>query len=191
MNWNYPLSVNIDGEEYKIKNQCDYRNVLNIMVLYEDANFSLETKTQVAFEMFYENYKSIKNKQKAVLEMIRVLNGLREDEVERVSNSKEPEKPRIMSWKQDFSLIAPEISKTLGYNIQEPGRYTHWWSFTSAYMAINSECAWSTFLSIRKKRIYGKKLEKWEEEIYRDNRKRIDLEIPLTDEEKEWLEGDD
>jgi hypothetical protein len=140
--------------------------------------------------MFYEDYKSIKNKEKAVLEMFRILNCLREDEVETASKSQEAEKPRLMSWRQDFSLIAPEISKNLGYNIQEPNRYTHWWSFISAYMSIG-ECAWSTFLNIRKKRIYGKKLEKWEEEIYRENRKRIDLCNPLTDEEKQWLEGDD
>ena len=36
----------------------------------------------------------------------------------------------------------------------------------------------------------GKKLEDWEQEFYRENKKIIDFPHKLTDEEQEWLDSD-
>ena len=52
------------------------------------------------------------------------------------------------------------------------------------------ECTFSTVVSIRSKRAKGKKLDKWEEEFYRENRKMIDLPQKLTAEEQEFLNSD-
>ena len=58
-----------------------------------------------------------------------------------------------------------------------------------AYMEIG-EGTFRTVVSIRKKKRTGKKLEKWEEEFYRENRKMIDLPMNLSKEERELLEAD-
>ena len=58
-----------------------------------------------------------------------------------------------------------------------------------AYMEIG-ECTWSTFISIRKKKLHGEKLEKWEEKLYRENISDISLPQNLTEEEKEWSSSD-
>ena len=94
-----------------------------------------------------------------------------------------------MSWKKDFKFIAPAVSRVLGYDVRTPNKYTHWWSFYGAFMEIG-ECYWQTIISIRKKKMHGQKLEEWEQKIYRENKKDIDLSQNLTDEEREWLDSD-
>ena len=63
--------------------------------------------------------------------------------------------------------------------------YLHWWSFLSAYMEIDNKTLFSNILSIRIKKSKGKKLEKWEQEFYRENKSLIDLKRKLTAEEEE------
>ena len=52
------------------------------------------------------------------------------------------------------------------------------------------ECSFSNIVSIRSKKQKGKKLDKWEEEFYREHKKEIDLPRKLTKEEMEWLDSD-
>ena len=35
MSWDFPLTVNIDGEEYEIEKDCDYRVILDCLDVYE------------------------------------------------------------------------------------------------------------------------------------------------------------
>ena len=65
----------------------------------------------------------------------------------------------------------------------------HWWTFLGYYMEIG-ECTLATIVSIRDKKRRGKKLEKWEQEYYRNNKKLIDLKtekVERSEEEKEEL----
>jgi hypothetical protein len=95
-----------------------------------------------------------------------------------------------MNWQHDFAQIAPPISRTLGYDPRTPDKFTHWWTFIGAYKEIG-ECTFSNVISIRNKRMKGKKLEKWEEEFYRENRKMIDLPYNLSPEDENFLNFDD
>jgi hypothetical protein len=78
----------------------------------------------------------------------------------------------------------------LGYSVRDVKNFTHWWDFVGAYQEIGSDCTFSNIVSIRNKKIRGKRLEKWEEEFYRENRKMIDLPHKLTAEEEEFLYSD-
>ena len=49
------------------------------------------------------------------------------------------------------------------------------------------ECTFATIVSIRAKKQKGKKLEKWEEEFYRENYDKVNLPQKLTKEEEEFL----
>ena len=52
------------------------------------------------------------------------------------------------------------------------------------------ECTFSNIISIRSKKQKGQKLEKWEQNFYKENRKMIDLPHKLSKEEQDFLDSD-
>lgn len=183
MMWSLPTAVTIDGEEYNIRNRCDYRVVLDVIEALSDAELEMEDRLRCALFIFYEDISKCTDISVAIKEMFKIINNGQEDE------QKQEEKPRLMDWKHDFSSIAPPISRVLGYEVRMPDRFTHWYTWLGAYMEIG-ECFFSTVVSIREKRQKGKALEKWEQDFYRQNKKIVDLPQNLTEEEKEWLSSD-
>ena len=83
--------------------------------------------------------------------------------------------PKTMDWEQDANILIPEINKILGYEVRNPSVKTHWWTFLGAYMGI-SESLFSNVVRIRYKKAKGKKLEKYEQEFYKENKSLIDFE---------------
>ena len=193
--WSLPISVEIDGKEYAIRNKCDYRVVLDVFSALNDDELEMELRAECALFIFYGNdelnteYKVLKsfgtekNVQFAFDEMIKITNLGKE------ITEEEQHKPQLMDWEHDFTQLAPPISRTLGYSVRDAKNYTHWYDFIGAYMEIG-ECTFSNIVSIREKKIKGKKLEKYEQEFYRENRKLIDLPHKLTAEEEEFLNSD-
>lgn len=98
------------------------------------------------------------------------------------------QKPRLIDWEQDAPVIVPAVNKVCGKDVRSV-KYMHWWTFFGYYMEIG-ECTLATIVSIRDKKRRGKKLEKWEQEFYRNNKKLVDLKtkkIERSEEEKEAL----
>ena len=183
MMWSLPISVEIDGKEYAIRNKCDYRVVLDVISALNDEELEMEYRIECALFIFYEDLTGLKDIQTAIMEMMKIIN-LGEETTE-----EEQHKPQLMDWEHDFSQIVPPISRVLGYSVRDANHYTHWYDFIGAYMEIG-ECTFSNIVSIRNKRIKGKKLENWEQEFYKENKKMVDLPQNLTEEEKEWLDSD-
>ena len=191
MMWSLPISVEIDGKEYAIRNKCDYRVVLDVISALNDEDLEMEYRVECALFQFYGNdeldtvkkvLSSLNNIQIAIVEMMKIIN-LGKEEIE------EENKPKLMDWEHDFQQIAPPISRVLGYSVRDEKNYTHWYDFVGAYMEIG-DCAFANIISIRNKRMKGKKLETWEQDFYKENKKIIDLPHKLTDEEQEWLDSD-
>ena len=194
MMWDLPTSVEIDGKKYEIRDKCDYRVILDVICVLNDDELDEKEKILCALAIFYGNedistfekvanvVKSLPNIEKAVEKMANIINLGK-------NNDFDSNKPRLMDWEHDFSRIAPPISRVLGYSVRDSNHYTHWYDFIGAYMEIG-ECTFSTVVSIRDKRARGKKLEKWEQEFYNENKKMVDLPQNLTEEEKEWLDSD-
>ena len=195
MMWSLPISVEIDGKEYAIRNRCDYRVVLDVISALNDEELEMEHRAECALFIFYGNdeldteykvlksFETKKNVQVALDEMVKIINLGKEIE-------REEYKPQLMDWEYDFTQIAPPVSRVLGYSVRDIKNYTHYYDFIGAYMEIGSECSFSNIVLIRDKRLKGKKLEKWEQEFYRENRKLIDLPRKLTAEEEEFLNSD-
>ena len=183
MMWSLPISVEIDGTEYTIRNKCDYRVVLDVISALNDEELEMKYRIECALFIFYEDLTGLKDIQTAITEMMKIIN-LGEETTE-----EEQHKPQLMDWEHDFTQLAPPISRTLGYSVRDAKNYTHWYDFIGAYMEIG-ECTFSNIVSIREKKIKGKKLEKYEQEFYRENRKLIDLPHKLTAEEEEFLNSD-
>lgn len=181
MMWDLPVAIEINGKSHPIRNKCDYRLVLDVICALNDNELTDEEKVKCALFIFYEDISAIDDFDTAIKEMFRIINCGEEQE------ENQEQKPSLMDWEHDFSQLAPPISRVLGYDVRTPDRYCHFWTFIGAYMEIG-ECAWATVVSIRKKKTTGKKLEKWEQEFYRDNKKTVDLPRKLTAEELEYLD---
>ena len=183
MMWSLPISVEIKGKEYAIRNKCDYRVVLDVISALNDEELEMEYRIECALFIFYEDLTGLEDIQTAITEMMKIIN-LGEETTEEEQN-----KPQLMDWEHDFKQIAPPISRVLGYSVRDEKKYTHWYDFVGAYMEIG-DCTFSNIISIRNKRMKGKKLETWEQDFYKENKKIIDLPHKITDEEQEWLDSD-
>lgn len=179
MMWDLPYFVTIDGKRHNIRNKCDYRMVLDVIGALNDEDLEKAYRFRCALEIFYEDLTEIINYEEAIRQMLKIINnGECEQEYENANV--------IMDWQHDFKLIAPPVSKVVGYDIRTPEKYLHWWSFLGAYAEID-ECVWSTVINIRIKKQKGKKLEKWEEEFCREHPDWISLPQKFTQEEEEFF----
>lgn len=186
--WGLPTSLEVDGREYEIR--TDYRVILDILAamndpeIFEPGMTEDEKKAEQVMTMLqilYIDFDIIppENWQEAAKKACDFIDcGIKGDD---------KPKPRTMDWEQDAPIIAPEVSKVAGRDIRIGE--THWWEFFGYYMGIG-EGVFNTIVSIREKRRKGKKLEKWEQEFYRNNKALVNLKIKKeerSEQEKEEL----
>ena len=100
-----------------------------------------------------------------------------------------PEKVKSFDWEQDEGILFPAINKVAGCEVRNC-EYMHWWTFIGYFGEIG-EGLFSTIMHIRQKRSKGKKLDKWEQDIYRENKALIDIkskeDIEAEKETEEFL----
>lgn len=183
MEWNLPTSVEINGEEHKIRNKCDYRVVLDTINALNDEELDDRHKIECSLFIFYENSDDIDDVQTALDEMMRIIN------LGDSSNDADKDNTRVMNWEHDFPNIAPPVSRVLGYSVRDKNNYTHWYDFVGAYMEIG-DCYFSQIMSVRLKRLKGKKLDESDRNFYKEHKKDVDLPIQLSSEEQDWLDSD-
>ena len=183
--WNFPTSLNIGGIEYEIR--TDYRVVLDLLMALNDPELSdsdnkmsAYMQSRVILEIMFPDWDNIPQEhiQEALDKVAEFIDmGI-------VDDSK---KPKTMDWKQDAPIIIPAINKVLNREIRAE-KYMHWWTFLGAYMEIG-EGLFSNIIHIRQKKAKGKKLEKWEQEFYKENKSLIDFQHKekRSNEEKEML----
>lgn len=176
MIYDLPTSVEVHGKNYDIRS--DYRAILDICIALSDPDLDEQEKAEVALVIFYPGIDDMHpdSYQEAIERCCWFINGGQREEPGK--------KPKLMDWEQDFPIIISPVNRVLGREIREM-EYLHWWTFLSAYMEIGGDCVFSQVISIRSKRARGKKLEKREEEYYRNNRQLIDMKKRYTDEELE------
>lgn len=180
MEWSLPKSVKIDGKEYKIRNGCDYRVVLDVIAVLGDKELGDREKAQCALFIFYEDLTGLKNYSAAIDEMLTIIGCGEKDD-------KGDDSPKLMDWQQDFKHIAPPISRTLGYSVRDAEKYTHWYDFIGAYGEIG-DCYWSQVVSLRQKLRDGKKLDKQDRAFYEKHKKDIILKTDMDDEDRRFLD---
>jgi hypothetical protein len=187
MIYSLPYYVEIGNTRINIRNNCDFRVVLDAIAALNDEELDNHQKIVTALYIFYgeEELNKIVDFEEAARQMMIVINGGKEDDGE-----EEESKPVLMDWQHDFPQLVPPINKALGYDVRTPNKFTHWWTLLGGYSEIDGECTFANIMTIRNKRRKGKKLEKWEEEFYRENRKMIDLPMRMTKEEREFLDSD-
>lgn len=183
--WEFPTSINVGGVDYEIR--TDYRVVLDLFAALSDPDLTdadeqmtAYMQSRVIMEIMFPNFDNIPTEHwhealQKVSEFIDM--GISDDR----------KKPKTMDWEQDAPIIIPAINKVLNREIRAES-YMHWWTFLGAYMEIG-ESLFSNVVHIRQKKASGKKLEKWEQDFYKENKSLIDFKQKnqRSQEEKEEL----
>ena len=174
--WELPTSINVGGENWNIR--TDYRAILDILKYFNDPDYEDDEKWIICLDILYKDFEKMptslyeESAEKAV-EFIDM--GIQDDG---------RNKPHVMDWEYDAPIIIPAINKVQGVEIRTLS-YMHWWTFLGAYMSIG-EGLFAEVLNIRIKKSKGKKLEKYEQEFYKENKSLIDLNIkPKRSKEEE------
>lgn len=185
MNYALPKSLNICGTEYAIR--YDYRCILEICAAIEDPELSKQDKAIVAMVIFYPDFEDMPQDhyQEAIKQCFWFINGGEDDLGQKGK--------KLVSWEQDTKYIIAPVNRVLGHEIRaipyDEEKNTgglHWWTFLSAYMEIG-DCVFAQIVRIRSLRAKGKKLDKTDQEWYRQNRHLVDIKQTYTEVENEIL----
>jgi len=164
-----PTSVVVGDKQYPIRNNGDYRMVLDCFTILEDIELNQKERIIATLIIFYDGFEDISD--------IDAFSDVTEavDAMYRFFNCGQPEdvnsapKPKLIDWEQDSTIICSAINNVARTEVRALP-YLHWWTFMGYYMAVN-EGFFSTIVGIRHKLATGKKLEKYEQEFRRDNMK--------------------
>ena len=173
--WELPESLSVGCTEWKIR--TDFRAVLDILKYFSDPDYEIDEKWEICLDILYEDYTKMPDdlKQEAAEQATWFIDmGIKDDG---------KKKPTTMDWEQDAPIIISSINRVLGMEIRLE-KHLHWWTFLGAYMEIG-DGLFSNILHIRQKKAKGKRLEKWENEFYKENKKLIDMQKKYTEEEIE------
>lgn len=170
----YTLPTSVKLGNHICEFNSDFRDVLNIFNILSEPNLLQEEKIIIALENFYKSNSYIDYIEDAIKFMFEFINGGELEDNNTVSS-----KPPLYSWEQDFTLIVAPINRVIGKDVRGM-EYLHWWTFLSAFMEIG-ECTFNTYVGIRDKLNRGKKLESWEEKIFKENRDKIILKKKYDD----------
>ena len=161
-----PTSYEIGGIKYRIRNDGDYRTILDCFAALSDEELTKEERLFASLIIFYEDLNS--------LEDINKFGSNVEDAVRNMYNffacgseASGGNSHKLIDWERDEQMICSAVNKVAGTEIRF-AEYIHWWTFIGYYSAVG-EGLLSTVISIRSKMLSNKKLEKQEKEFKRDN----------------------
>lgn len=173
MIYDLPRAVEFGGRKWTIR--TDFRDVLTILVAFDDPNLSDAEKAYVCLHNLYRDFDKIPGE---------LAQAAYDAAVRFIDRGETPGKPgpRTMDWTQDAPLIFPAVNSVAGCEVRAK-KYLHWWTFCGYFMEIRESTA-ATVLSLRQKKAKRKKLEKWEKDFIRENKEIFILRPRLTDAEK-------
>ena len=174
MIWELPTSLEVNGREWDIR--TDYRDVLNVLIAFEDPDLKPFEKQYVCLVALYEDFDSMDKEDYAAAYEAAI--GF----IDGCMGSKTKSHAKTMDWEQDANLIFPAVNKVAGTEVRAIP-YLHWWTFTGYFMEIH-DSVFASVLSVRQKKAKGKKLEKNEEEFWKSNQAICVLKPKLSKEEE-------
>lgn len=169
-----PKALDVNGTEYTIR--TDYRDVLTVLLAFDDPELSNSEKAYVCLKALYEGFDDMpEDDYNAAFEAAMGF-------IDHGTGDGSRPGPRTMDWEQDANLLFPAINSVAGCEVREAD-YIHWWTFMGYFMEIG-DGTFATVLSLRQKKARGKKLEKWEREWWQNNIGICRLKHKETDEDK-------
>ena len=177
--YDLPTTATIDGVEYGVRS--DFRAALDAIAVMGDPDLDEGTRAALVLRIMFADVMDLPRD--ALREAMQWVLWFIAGGEERKEGA--APKPRLMDWEQDFPLIVGPVNRVLGYECRSC-EYLHWWTFLSAYSEIG-DCTFAQVVSIRKKRATGKKLDKADQQFYKEHREMVDLRRRVTAEEAEIL----
>lgn len=170
-----PTSLSIRGVEYAIR--TDFRAILDVLMAMNDPDLDNEAKGIVLLTIMYPDIEQIPHEDltEAYTKACEFIDCGQKDDGKN--------HPKTIDWEQDSGIIVPAVNSVAHVDIRTLP-YLHWWSFFGYFMEIR-ESLLSTVVNIRQKKAKHKKLDKWEEEFYRDNKALVDFTHKESEEDKE------
>lgn len=160
--WDLPETAEIGGVVYEL--HTDFRDVLEIMGYLDDPDTPMYLRWKIAIALFYEGEIPSEYEYEAMEYLASFISYGEKDT---------KPGPKLLDWEQDAQAVIADVNKVSGMEVRSAS-YLHWWTFLSFFQAIG-EGQLSTLVSIRDKLRRGKKLEKWEQDFYRENKPRVDF----------------
>lgn len=178
-----PKKLEVDGVYYPINS--DYRAALIIMQAYNDNRLSEFNKQLTMLEIIYtplatqNNPNPKPNIPQNANEAIRQALWFLDIGITNKSGDAD-NKIKTIDYKQDEQLLFSAINAVYTKDVREE-KYMHWWTFYGLCQAIDGESLISTIANIRFKKAKGKKLEKHEQDFYRDNAHLVNIKTSELD----------
>ena len=168
--WRLPVKTVIGGQEYDL--HTDYRDILEIFSYFEDPDLPEYLRWQIALALFYEGQIPEKDFKEAA------------DYLAFFIGCGQPQQkpgPKLLDWQTDAAAILADMNRVAGQEIRSLP-FVHWWTFLSWFHSIG-QGQLSAIVGIREKLYRGKKLDGWEQEFYRENKNRVDMQKRYSREE--------
>ena len=164
-----PTSITIKDKQFRIRNDGDYRMILDCFNALQDAELPEQERLIVCLAIFYQD----------VLSLDTLDNVFNEDELQEAvqkmyeffncnsltAGNHVPYK--LVDWEQDEQMITSAINRVANTEVRAVP-YLHWFTFMGYYQAVGKSTL-STVVEIRSKLKKGKKLEKFEQEFKKEN----------------------
>lgn len=175
MLFDLPKALDIGGKSWEIR--TDYRDILTIIQAIDDPDLSNNEKIFVCLTIMYVDFDDMPETlyEEAFKAAIRFIDRNNDDD-NKLHGKKN------MDWEQDAQLLFPAVNHVAGFEVRSV-EYMHWWTFIGYFMEI-SDGVYSTVLSLRSKKNKGKKLEKWEQQWWKENLSICKLNTRYSEEEK-------
>lgn len=163
-----PTRITVQDTQYHIRNDGDYRVVLECFVALNDTELTENERIFSCMAIFsddidFDDILAFDNEHlnAFVSEMFNFINCGEPNGVGAKT------KRKVIDWEQDQQMICAGVNKVAGTEVRAL-EYLHWWTFMGYFCSIG-ESILSTVVGIRDKILKGKKLEKYEQEFRRDN----------------------
>ncbi len=173
-----PTTLTVNNKVYNIRS--DFRNIFRILEAYEDADLYIHDKIRLCLKRLYVEAIPYRDMQEAYEKACWFIDGGEQYKRCKPSNTK------LVDWQQDEMPLFAAINNVARCEVRSL-EYLHWWTFLSYYMSINGGL-FSQIISIRIKKLKGKKLEKYEEEFYKANRDMIVIRKHISSEQQEEID---
>lgn len=158
--YSLPTTVQAGDQILPIRDNCDWRMVLDTIRAASDPELTGQERAVAALTIFYDvDLDTIHDPNAAMAGMMEILAAGEPQDG--------PRRPQMVDWDDDAPLIISGVNAVLGREVRAIP-YMHWWTFSAAYMAIGDSVL-STVVSIRRKILKGKKLEKFEQDFRNEN----------------------
>lgn len=168
--YSLPTSITIRDNEFKIRENGDFRMILDCFSALQDSELTKDERVISCLIIFYADVNDIDDlytvffDEEGIQEAIEKMFNFFECNQTNVGMK---QKYKLIDWETDSQLICSAINNVANMEIRSVP-YCHWWTFMGYFTSIG-ESVLSTVVSIRHKSATNKKLEKYEKDFKKDN----------------------